>query len=255
MTNYLKEGDGGDLNPISEIGERVLREISEHEYELIDVWCICCRQKKQIPWIDPHYRNNFICPECEKNHKAEAEAKKTEAQKQQDILRLGGLRAYNNFTLEKFTKKDVIELCKDFPNVNLFLWGSSGTGKTHLATALIRKFPEGEVWKPQEIYRTCRGKKDGDEEQEIINNFVNKKYIIIDDLGVDKKTDFSFSTLYEIIDGRYMDEKTGMIVTSNLSLSALAERLNDDRISSRLAGMCKIINIIGDDWRLKNGQT
>jgi DNA replication protein DnaC len=105
------------------------------------------------------------------------------------------------------------------------------------------------VIKPQRIYRDCRGIKDGEEEQAAIDSFVNIPFLVIDDLGVDKKTDFSFSTLYEVIDGRDMSEMKGLIVTSNLSLSALAERLGDDRISSRLAGMCKIVEITGKDRR------
>ena len=105
--------------------------------------------------------------------------------------------------------------------------------------------------KPQHIYRACRGLKDGQEEQAAINKFRDIPYLVVDDLGSDKKTDWSFSTLYEIIDGRDMYERTGMIITSNLSLGDLAARLDDDRIISRINGMCKIIQLTGKDGRDK----
>lgn len=167
------------------------------------------------------------------------------------IERLGGLKAYEQFTLERFANKSVIALCKDFPDCNLFVFGPAGTGKTHLATALVRSNPYTIIWKPQEIYRKFRGLDGSEQEEKLLGKFIHSDQIVIDDLGVDKRTDFSFSILYEIIEGRDMALKNGMIVTSNLSLSALAERLGGDQIISRLAGMCKIIELSGNDWRLK----
>jgi DNA replication protein DnaC len=40
-------------------------------------------------------------------------------------------------------------------------------------------------------------------------------------------------------------------VTSNLTLDAIAEKVGD-RIASRIAGMCKVVEIRGKDRRLKN---
>ena len=133
---------------------------------------------------------------------------------------------------------------------NVIMLGAVGLGKTHLATALVRSHRDAWVVKPQTIYRNCRGIKSGQEEQEAINVFIKCPLLVIDDLGVDKKTDFSFSTLYEVIDGRDMSEQKGLIITSNLSLSALSERMGDDRITSRIGGMCKIIELTGKDHRI-----
>ena len=75
--------------------------------------------------------------------------------------------------------------------------------------------------------------------------------LVIDDLGIGRDTEFAFQTLYEIVDGRYMAMKGGLIVTSNLSLDDLAAKLGDDRIPSRLASMCKVIRMTGADKRVK----
>jgi len=171
--------------------------------------------------------------------------------KQYEIHRLGGLKAYEQFTFEKYTNKSAIDKCAGFPNNNLYIWGKSGTGKTHLATAIIRGMPNATVYKPAHIFRKLR-MKDGAEEQSIIDGIAKMPVLLIDDLGVEKKTDFSISMLYEIIEQRDMNYQKGLIVTSNLSLGALAERIGDDRICSRLAGMCKIIELTGEDHRIKN---
>ena len=208
--------------------------------------------------------NMKFCPKCNYNivdgpcqncaNIAKEELIMVEKEKQRDIWRLGGLKAYNQFTLEKYTNKAAVELCAGFPDKNLFIWGQAGTGKTHLATAIVRQYQEARVIKPQHIYRACRGIKDGEAEQDAINSFINIPFLVIDDLGVDKKTDFSFQTLYEVIEGRDMAEKNGLIITSNLDLNALETRMDDGRITSRLVGMCKVVEITGSDWRLKNGR-
>lgn len=187
-----------------------------------------------------------------------AEAKEREALEQVntrevDIARLGGLMAYEDFTLARYDNEKAIRACDGFPECNLYIYGPAGTGKTHLATGVARQFPAASVLKPQRIYRIIRGngRQSADQEQASINRLVRQPILVIDDLGVDKRTDYSVSTLYEIIDGRIMAKKRGLIVTSNLSLDALAERLGDDRIASRLAGACRIVEIAGADRRIK----
>ena len=189
------------------------------------------------------------CSTCEDRRRAEAdeEAKK----KAWDIKRLGGLKAYDFFTFKNYGNQKAIEMTHGYPGLNLYLWGAAGVGKTHLATAVVRQFPDGIVVKPQQILRRLRGLKNGEEEQKVIDKLANKEHMVIDDLGVEKTTAFSLSSLYEIIEARDMAYKKGLIITSNLSLGALAERLGDDRITSRIAGMCRVVEIAGKDHRIK----
>jgi DNA replication protein DnaC len=52
----------------------------------------------------------------------------------------------------------------------------------------------------------------------------------------------------------YMNMKGGLLVSSNLSLGELAERVGDDRLSSRLAQMCRgnVFSLAGEkDWRVQ----
>lgn len=200
------------------------------------------------------------CPKCEEPMEGKdcypcREREKTERVEEArrrawDIKRLGGLKAYEQFTFANYKNQPAIDKCDGFPDTNLYLWGAAGVGKTHLATAIVRMFPEGIVVKPQHIFRKLRGLKSGDDEQAVIDKLARKPYLVIDDLGVQKDTAHSLSALYEIIDARDMGYAKGLIVTSNLSLAALAERIGDDRITSRLAGMCRVVEIGGKDQRI-----
>ncbi len=189
------------------------------------------------------------CRECaDRVRKAQRDLAEKKAK---DIKRLGGLKAYDMFTFAKYQNQAAIDLCAGYPACNLYIWGPAGVGKTHLATAIVRMFPDGRVLKPQQILRKMRGLKDGNEEEAVLAKIAAMPHLVIDDLGVEKTTAFSMSSLYEIIEARDMNYTKGLIVTSNLSLSALAERIGDDRIASRLAGMCRVVNITGEDRRIK----
>jgi len=189
-----------------------------------------------------HPIRDGVCWNCEETKRNEDDRARSEMQ------RLGGLKAYQRFTLDNYTNKAAIALCQPYPSENLYLWGKAGTGKTHLATALVRNH-RGIVIKPQDIFRDARGQT-GEGEKRVIESYIKPDHLVIDDLGVDKQTQFSFSILYEIIDGRYMWDKKGLIITSNLSLSELSTRLDDDRITSRLTEMCRVIELTGSDKRL-----
>ena len=78
-------------------------------------------------------------------------------------------------------------------------------------------------------------------EMELINHYINLSLLVLDDFGVEKATDWSFQILYMIINGRYEQMKK-TIFTSNKSLTELAVKLQDERLLSRIAQMCEVIN-------------
>ncbi len=183
----------------------------------------------------------------QKRRKQEQDA----AQRALDIRRLGGERAYREFTLEGYKNKHVIDLCNSYPAKNLYIWGSPGVGKTHLATALVRQYQDARVVKPQDIFWDCRAAKTVEEERAVVHRFVKTGHLVIDDLGIAKNTEFNSSILYLILDGRDMAERSGLIITSNLSPGALCARLDDDRLPSRIFGRGTIaIDLMGEDGRL-----
>lgn len=137
---------------------------------------------------------------------------------------------------------------------NLYLFGSCGTGKTHLAGAAWRNRLEAglkcEFIKHPELSRLFR-KREGDEEAALLKKFAEFDVLVIDDIGVGRSTEFSNQILYEILDARVSNYRNGLILTSNLSLEEFAAKVGDDRLPSRIGGICKSIKIDGRDHRLK----
>ena len=86
-------------------------------------------------------------------------------------------------------------------------------------------------------------------ELDILDEYSNAKLLIIDDIGVEKITDWSRQVFYTLIDRRYRNMKQ-TIITSNLYLDEISKNI-DDRIVSRLIEMGKIIKLDGQDQRLK----
>lgn len=135
----------------------------------------------------------------------------------------------------------------------LFLHGSAGTGKTHLAVALLkyRGLDRGSFTTVPGLLLEIRGSfRDHSEQSEesIINYYSAAKPLVMDDLGVEKASEFAMQTLYLIIDNRYANLNPP-IITSNLSLGEIANKVGD-RIASRIAEMCKVIELKGKDRRL-----
>jgi DNA replication protein DnaC len=82
-----------------------------------------------------------------------------------------------------------------------------------------------------------------EEEQQTIDGFIRVGVLVIDGLGVGSDTAYARQVLQEILDGRDFHDRGGLVVTSRFSLAGLGRRLTDDAIPSRLAGMCRLVEI------------
>lgn len=160
----------------------------------------------------------------------------------------------------------VIPLFKE--DVGLFIFGTVGTGKTFLCHAIRKEYKslrlEGrvEILQTNEVFLRIKGtfakSYEGQSEQNIIDEISGRgdkwsdsdgiDVLILDDLGIEKPTEWAQETLYTIVDRRYRDNKK-TVFTSNYSLDDLVERIGD-RIPSRIAEMCKVIKLEGKDRRL-----
>ena len=78
-------------------------------------------------------------------------AKEEESRKKAALAkRLGGLRALEDFTAEKYTNKEILKALSGYPYGNYFLWGNAGIGKTHAAVAVLRNVPNAYVFRLSE---------------------------------------------------------------------------------------------------------
>ena len=77
--------------------------------------------------------------------------------------------------------------------------------------------------------------------------------LVFDDLGAEKPTDYTRSRLLSLLEARH-DRKARTIITSNYTLNELTERLEDDRVPSRLAQWCQGVTLQTTDYRLQEAK-
>lgn len=174
------------------------------------------------------------------------------AQKERDLKRLGGVRAYEDFTKQKYANKAILAAMANFPKENYYLWGPAGVGKTHAAVAVARETPSAYVIRMADISRQLRACETPQEEGRAIKTYA-EAVMVLDDLGSEKMTEFLQNLIFEIFDRRWQKKKGGMIITSNQSIAKLGSIIGD-RSASRLAGLVGAKNVIevkGRDWRLQ----
>lgn len=97
----------------------------------------------------------------------------------------------------------------------------------------------------RQTFNRRRDEEDQLTEKELLDKCLKPPLLILDDLGIETASSWGLLTLYLIINYRYNEDKR-TIITSNLSLSQLAERFNDDRLTSRINSMCKVVAKKGD---------
>lgn len=140
----------------------------------------------------------------------------------------------------------------------LYIYGDVGTGKTHIAYALHKNAPKAHIKtmfrNTVELFKDLRDdiSRDSYSKTRPVENLTEYPGILIlDDIGVEKATDFVLESLYLIINKRY-NEMLPMIFTSNFSLDELSDRVGD-RIPSRIAESCQVVHLQGADRRLIKG--
>lgn len=205
------------------------------------------------------------CQACELKHakkvQADAAAAKAaaHASKVQSELERAGFRAREqDMTMYNLRISGAVREALDAwvrGEKALYIHGKdTGAGKTHSAVAALKSFiaktGQRGLFRPVPVLvkdlRQAVGRfRDG----QLLESLMEPAALVLDDMGVERPTETVLEGLYTIVDHWYANKRPHLIITSNLSLDALSERL-DDRIASRLAGHCRIVEICGQDRRL-----
>lgn len=126
--------------------------------------------------------------------------------------------------------KQQCEQYAENPSGWLILYGPTGAGKTHLAYAIAGKqLDEGKpVYAcsvPTMLQMWRNGFAHGDFERRF-EHTRDVRLLVLDDLGVQRNTDWTMEQLYELVNWRYV-KKLPMVVTTNVPLedSGLDKRL------------------------------
>ena len=138
----------------------------------------------------------------------------------------------------------------------LRLAGGVGAGKTALAMLVSKTAIEAgrtvAIYSLPKLLARIRAtyEKDlgGDSYTQFFDRLISVDLLHVDDLGVEKRSDWVLEQLYAVVNERYEMERS-MVVTTNLEQPALEEQIGE-RTVSRLIEICgPPLTIDGDDLR------
>lgn len=125
---------------------------------------------------------------------------------------------------------------------SLILLGTMGTGKTHLASAIIQAVIQADALgganalytTASDIIRSVKETfgKSGRSEAEVYADLCGYDLLVVDEVGAQHGTDFERQVIFEVINGRY-GRKLPTIMISNLSLPEVRKFIGD-RVVDRL---------------------
>lgn len=141
----------------------------------------------------------------------------------------------------------------------IIITGRVGTGKTHLAVAIVdyiarmykKKVNSNHIHFASVVDMISdikRGFKDSSSETRL-KKYEDVALLILDDFGANRSTEWEKDIMYRIINYRYQELKP-IIITTNLNFTQLMKLL-DERIFSRLFEMNEGVNTTGEDYRLR----
>jgi DNA replication protein DnaC len=143
-------------------------------------------------------------------------------------------------------------------NENILFVGSSGVGKTHLATAIGI---EAAKHRYSVYFITCQNLmsqlKKAEQENRLemrLKAFTRHKLLIIDEIGYINLDKESANLFFQLISMRYETKST--IITTNRSLSKWSETFGDPVIANaildRLLHHSHVVSIVGPSYRMKD---
>lgn len=195
-----------------------------------------------------------ICYEQEAA-KRESERKEQEAEtlRRDEIRRAEGRRKksaiplrFQNCTFDNYKATNdktakILASCQDyaekFPEklkngAGLILCGNTGTGKTHLSSAIAHSVLKTNsvlyttTIKALRHIKSTYGRENTETEQGAINHYIAPDLLILDEVGVQYGSDSEHNLIFEIMNDRYENMKP-TIVISNLSLDGLRQLIGD----------------------------
>ena len=202
-----------------------------------------------------------------------------------DVMFPSSTRALDRalITARKFVEQYPVE------KEGMLFWGGCGTGKTHLAIAVLKELImkkavtclfRGYSALLKQIQATYSRQitADGDTavvltEYSILRDVTEAEVLVLDDLGAEKSSEWALSMLYHVINERYnahlttiittnlpWDEQQGAPPIEKMTTAQKAMRVETlrDRISertySRITEMCPIrIELVASDYRKIRG--
>jgi DNA replication protein DnaC len=217
---------------------------------------------KQAGYDSAVYEPAWNCPLCqdrgyiEPGRKCRCTLREEALEKQQHsgLAPLQLAQTFDNFSLEWYEEPQkyerILSVARHFAKQaaqggyagNLLLYGTIGTGKTHLCSAIANEVlaAGGNVvyTKTSRLFSWLRSQmysdNEGPREQDPLESLFQADLLILDDLGTEKRTDFVEEQLFNLIDERIIRRKS-WIISTNFSVEKLLNHY-DERLTDRILG-------------------
>ena len=239
------------------------------------IHCGVCHERRQT--VVKRFRHpGYFIPRCPCSCQTEEERQRKEQQAQRERMeRIKRRRAYGfrDKSLYAYTfnhdngSNTVMEKARAYVrnwkeayrnNTGLLLFGDVGTGKSFFAGCIANELLDQDVPVLMTSFPTIINQLIGvypEERMEFINSLNDYDLLIIDDLGVERSTEFAMEQMFEVIDRRYRCGKP-MIITTNLTLEQLRNPpdLAHARIYERILERCAPILFSGENFRKQKSE-
>lgn len=264
----------GSTQPVGELLHRLLRkrygdqplpapeELPHQVLEVagVDPNCPTCKggghTRQDLPVGHPQFGQATPCPKCFGPALARARTDRLDAAIPANLRgktldtypgSRAGLAGCQHFLAQADKPLEEVELPW------LFLHGPRGTGKTCLGCAVAvqlaeRGRAETVVFDTVPLILERIKATYGDDATEntavVLQTLRTADLVIFDDLGSQRSTPYATETLYSIVDDRYRNRRR-TIITSNLSLTKLQERADDNmlRIVDRITELAQVVHV------------
>lgn len=228
------------------------------------LYCNECNARRQTR-IDLLGQERIVPVMCDCMKAAEEREKKREFDKRVRQLRENGLREEADAlcTFEADDRKnpmlsDAIKRYADQwdtmrrDNTGLLLYGPVGTGKTFYSACIANALIDRGI--PVKMTNFARIVDDLQSDFAGRSDYLRKlnsyPLLIIDDLGIERNSEYMQEQVYNIVDARYASERP-LIVTTNISLEEIKNPGSEQRrrIYDRILEMCHPIKVDGQSRR------
>ncbi len=236
--------------------------------------CRRCGEPRQT--VVPHpFGQGYFMPRCvcacqrEENEKREAAAERQRRMERIRRRKAEGLqdRYLRDYTFANDNGQNHAQMDKIhayvqhwedmlFQNIGLLLFGDVGTGKSFAAGCIANALLEQDVPvlmtnfpmiinRLNEMYREDRAA--------FLHSLDEYDLLILDDLGVERDSEYALEQVYTIVDGRYRCRKP-MIVTTNLRMDEIKNPRDraHARIYDRILERCAPFVFDGKNFRKEN---